>query len=351
MFARDNPPLSRVKKSVFRERKLTELMPADAPLSTGLAVADQEAVGHYITASTSAATLRAYRADWASFEAWCSARGLTALPASPETVAAHLAALADDGASPATVSRRASGIGWAHERNGHDKPTQHPGVRATLRGVRRQAAQAGRSPRKARALSTTEVRALVEDLPPGLAGIRDRAIVLAGFALGLRASDIAWLDVADLEIASARPDGLDVRIRHSKTDQAGAGVTLALAPGARESTCPVRALRTWLSASGLETGPLFRAVGKGGPARLGEGRIATSTVTRVLARAARRAGVDPAHLSAHSLRRGFATVAYQHAVPEREIARTGRWASVTVMRSYDASSRWQSGPASGRLGL
>jgi hypothetical protein len=91
---------------------------------------DVEAVGRYVQASTSEATLRAYAADWRSFEAWCSTRGLHPLPADPSTVAAHLAALADAGASSTTVRRRASGIGWAHERAGHES---QPGIQASGR--------------------------------------------------------------------------------------------------------------------------------------------------------------------------------------------------------------------------
>jgi integrase len=220
-----------------------------------------------------------------------------------------------------------------------------------LRGIRRSAVTTGRTPRKARALTTASVRVLVEDLPSGLAGTRDRAVILLGYAMGLRASDLVWLNVADLCSASSRINGLDVLIRHSKTDQDGEGTTLALAPGIREATCPVRAVRAWTTAAKLnELGPLFRSVGKGRTAHVGEGRMATSSVARILARAVAGAGVPADRLSPHSLRRGYATSAYAAGVPEREIARTGRWMSVTVMRGYDDSTRWAD-PASGRLGL
>lgn len=135
---------------------------------------------------------------------------------------------------------------------------------------------------KARARSTAEIRALVEDLPGGLAGTRDRALIPVGFALGLRASDLVWLDVTDLTPATSRPVGLDVLIRHSKTDQDGAGETLALAPGVRQDTCPVRAVARWVEDAGIATGPLFREVGKGQPGAVGAGRMHPSSVARVL---------------------------------------------------------------------
>lgn len=329
----------------------TDLDLAPTNRSDGLLLpGDVEAVGRYVQAATAESTLRAYATDWAAFQGWCAGRGLASLPAEAGTVAAHLAWLADEGAAPSSVRRRASGIGWAHERAGHERPTGHPGVRATLRGIRRTAATAGHAPRKARALDTASVRALVEDLSDGLAGVRDRAMILVGFALGLRASDVCWLNAADLTVAASRPDGLDVLVRHSKTDQDGVGTTLALAPGVREGTCPVLAVQAWVTEAGLTGGPLFRSVGKGRTQHVGTGRMATSSIARILARAAHHAGLPANQLSPHSLRRGYATSAYANGVPEREIARTGRWRSVTVMRGYDDSSRWAD-PASGRLGL
>jgi integrase len=120
----------------------------------------------------------------------------------------------------------------------------------------------------------------------------------------------------------------------------------------RTQTCPVRALQAWVDAAGIgdDSGPLFRSVGKGARPRIGQARLARSSVRLILRRAAERAGVSLDGLSPHSLRRSFATEGYKAGVSERELARTGRWASVTTMRGYDASSRWAD-PASARLGL
>ena len=311
---------------------------------------DVESVGRYLTAAKADATRKAYAADFRAWSAWAEGRGFVPLPAADSAVAAHLAALSDAGASPRTVARRLSGIGHAHREAGYPSPSEHPGTREVLRGIRRAAARDGRRPRKARALDTQTIRALVEDLPPGVAGLRDRALILTSFALALRASDACRLDVADL--APAGHGGLDVTIRFSKTDQEGSGEVLALAPGVRARTCPVRALQAWVDAAGIAGGggPLFRSVGRGPSPRIGDTRLARSSVRLVLRRAAERAGVPLEGLSPHSLRRSFATEGYRAGVSERELARTGRWASVTTMRGYDASSRWAD-PASARLGL
>ncbi|MEU2349577.1 site-specific integrase [Modestobacter sp. NPDC049651] len=311
---------------------------------------DVAAVGRYLTAAKADATRRAYAGDFRAWSEWARQRGFVPLPAADAAVASYLAELGDAGASPRTVARRLSGIGHAHREAGLPSPSEHPGTRAVLRGIRRTAARSGRRPKKARALDTATIRALVADLPDGVAGVRDRALILVSFALGLRASDVCGLDVGDL--AAAGHGGLDVTVRWSKTDQEGAGEVLALAPGVRAQTCPVRALQAWVEAAGLAgaDGPLFRSVGRGARPRIGTARMARSSVRLVLHRAAERAGVPTEGLSPHSLRRSFATEGYRAGVSERELARTGRWASVTTLRGYDASSRWAD-PASARLGL
>jgi integrase len=313
--------------------------------------ADLTSVGTYVAAAQAAATRDSYARDVRAWEAWCVARSLPAtLPADPLTIAAWLASMADDGRSPSYIARRLSALNDAHRGAGHPAPGENEGVRRTLAGIRRSAARAGRRPRRARAVDTATVRALVEDLPDTLAGTRDRCLILVGFALGLRASDLCALRVEDL--TPAGHGGLDVLLRFSKTDQEGAGETLALAEGVREVTCPVRAVTAWraaLAERGVTSGPLFRSVGKGGDPRLGTAPLTTRSIDLVLERAARRAGVSTEGLSPHSLRRGFATTAYAQGVPEKEISRTGRWRSL-VVRSYDASSRWAD-PASGSLGL
>jgi len=313
----------------------------------------------YVQAAHAPNTLRGYDADWAHFARWCTRHQRPPLPAAPETVALYLVDLADglvhgldDGDPPeppravATIARRLAGIGFVHREAGHPSPADHEGVRRTLRGIRRAASRAGAAPGKARPLGTEEVRLLVDDLPDTLAGRRDRAAVLLGYALALRAADLVALDVADL---TPDPHGLRVRLRRGKSDQDGAGTTLALVRGRRTVTCPVRAAEAWLTAAGHTGGPLLRAVGRGG--RVGTGQMATSSVYRLLRRAGARAGLDLTDLSPHSLRRGHITTAAKAGAPERQIARTSRHASLVVLRGYIDDAQVFNDPSGSYLGL
>ena len=201
----------------------------------------------YAQAAKAANTRRAYRADWRDFTAWCEGHGRTALPAAPETVALYLTDLAGR-RKTSTLQRRLSSIAQAHQLAGHaahDAPTRHATVRAVWAGIRRAkgTAQAGKAP-----VLTADVRAMVASLPDTLLGLRDRALLLLGFAGAFRRSELVGLDVGDLEAGRA---GLVVTLRRSKTDQEGAGRKLGVPYGAHPDTCPVRAVQEWLDASGL----------------------------------------------------------------------------------------------------
>jgi integrase len=316
------------------------------PDSEIVLAADLERVQRYAAESHAASTRTSYNKDWTRWTTWCTERGITpGPPADPLAVASYLTEMADTGFAPSTITRHLAGIGYHHRQAGHPSPAKNPGVAGVMKGVKR--ALAGYQKRQAAPLDTATVRALTEDLPDGLAGIRDRAMVLTSFALGLRASDVVGLNVRGVVPAG---HGLDVQIARSKTDQEGVGVTLALSPGTRTDTCPVTALRAWLAAAGLEDGPLFRSVGKGASQRVGAGRMATSSVTRILRRACLRAGIPAADFSSHSARSGFVTTSFANGVREKDIADTGRWKHLPTLRGYDRSSRWAS-PASGQLGL
>src|SRR3977135_1415915 len=95
--------------------------------------------------------------------------------------------------------------------------------------------------------------------PTSIKGLRDRALLLIGFAGAFRRSELVALDVADLEETE---EGMRVAIRRSKTDQEGKGEVIAIVRGS--VNCPVKAVKNWLQATSISEGPMFRPVTKGG---------------------------------------------------------------------------------------
>jgi site-specific recombinase XerD len=149
----------------------------------------QESAQVYVRASKAPNTLRAYRSDLADFELWCEGERLSPLPAAPQTIAVYLAALADAGAKASTIQRRLAAISQARQLAGHEpSPTTEWVVRAAMSGIRRTIGTA--SAQKA-AISTAELRRMIAGTPSDtLAGLRDRALLLIGFAGGFRRSEL-----------------------------------------------------------------------------------------------------------------------------------------------------------------
>jgi len=301
-----------------------------APSDTALARWQEleEAVRAYARASKAPNTVRAYRSDLADFTMWCTDHQLTPIPAAPETVALYITSLAEAGAKPSTIQRRLSALSQAHQLSGHEpSPTQSPIVRTTMAGIRR---TLGMAPGQKAAVVTAELRVLLAVTPDDtLAGLRDRALLLIGFAGGFRRGELVALDVEDVEETD---DGLRIGIRRSKTDQEGEGREVGIPRGQRPETDPVRALRAWRGAAGVETGPLFRPVNRHDIVR--DCRLSAEGAAGIVKRAAERAGLDPTRYAGHSLRSGLATSAAAGGAPERAIMRQTGHRSVTMVRRY-----------------
>jgi site-specific recombinase XerD len=278
----------------------------------------------FVRAEKSDASRRAYRSDLELFRRWCDARNLSPLPATPATLAAFLACEASRGSKPSSIARRVAGVRHAHLLAGHQPPTNSEMVRATLRGIRR---TMGTAPQRKAPLTADLLRAMVAVAPDDLMGLRDRALLLIGFAGALRRSELVALDVADAKHGTA---GLRLRIRASKTDQEQQGTTVAIAPGS--STCPIAALDEWLAAAGIDHGPVFRPMLKGG--RIADARLSDRAVAEIVKKYARRVGLDPALFSGHSLRAGFLTSAAQGGASIFKMRDISRHHSVDTLSGY-----------------
>jgi site-specific recombinase XerD len=289
-----------------------------------LPAADIEAAATFARQEKAPATRAAYRSDFAAFHAWCASRGVDALPASPESVAAFLAHEAENGLAAATITRRCAAIRYAHRLAEFEPPTNSERVRATLRGIRR---AIGAAPARKTPVMADTARAMALSAPDGLKGLRDRALLLLGFAGAFRRSELVALDVTDLEETE---EGFRVSIRRSKTDQEGHGEVIAIVRGG--STCPVKAVKAWLEAAGISEGPVFRPVAKGG--RLRTERLSAKAVCELVQRYAERLGLNPADFGAHSLRAGFLTSAARRGASVFKMRDVSRHKSMDVLQAY-----------------
>jgi site-specific recombinase XerC len=236
---------------------MNALVQISGPTTLAATDADLMQAMKFARAEKAPATRRAYRSDFAAFQSWCEVKGLAGLPAEPETIAAFLAFEEGRGVKAATIGRRVAAIRHAHKLAGHEPPTNSEVVKATVRGIRRTVGAA--AARKAPIVAEV-ARAMAQAAPPSLKGLRDRALLLLGFAGAFRRSELVALDVSDIK---EEEDGARVTIRRSKTDQEGMGVTIAIVRGGTAATCPVRALRAWLDAASIAEGAIFRPVAKG----------------------------------------------------------------------------------------
>jgi integrase len=327
-----------------RFRQLARLPDDQKPPAprAALAMAKSKA---YQAAADAPATLRAYAADLAHFKAWCAAHDFPPMPASPETVGAYLAAAGLGYALP-TLRRRVAAIARAHRIAKHPLDTRHPAIRETLRGIAR---SHGEPARRSAALTTAEIRRLVEVCGDDPTGLRDRALLLIGFAGALRRSELVGLDVGNVR---PMPTGLRLMIPRSKTDAAGEGAEIGIARGSQADTCPVQALRAWLRAAKITEGPVFRRVTQWGT--VGTKRLHPDAVRQILGKRAVTAGIKGTLLepvTPHGMRAGFVTTAYRNGVPDEEIMGHTRHRSLTTMRSYVRRAKLGTASPSAKLDL
>jgi integrase len=285
--------------------------------------------------SRAKSTERAYSNDWRDFCTFARLIARAPHPAEAETVALYVTDLARRGRAPATIARRLVSIAVYHRAAGYTSPTEHGVVRAVVSGLRR---QLGVAQQQKTALEIDPLRTVLARIPGDVRGVRDRALLLIGWAAALRRSELAALGASDLRF---EPDGLIIALRRSKTDQEAAGEAVAVPFGALAETCPVRAVRAWLAVAG-DAGAVFRRIDRHG--NIGSNLTATAIASIIRARA-KAAGI-PGDFAGHSLRAGFATTAAHAGRSEASIMRHGRWKSVEVARRYIRDgSRWLDNPA------
>ena len=295
----------------------------------------------YARQATSENTNLAYKKDWAHFSSWCRRRGADPLPPSPELVGLYIAnCAAPDTKAPAlsvsTIERRLSGLAWQYQQRGFTLDRKNRHIATVLAGIKRKHA---RPPVQKEAILRDDILAMVACLSYGLRGLRDRAILLVGYAGGLRRSEIVsldvhkddtpdsggWIDISDdgvLLTLNAKTGWREVEIGRGSSDQ----------------TCPVHALEQWLHFAKINFGPVFVRTSRNGKKALPE-RLTDKHVARLIKQTVLDAGIRSdlpekdrlALFSGHSLRAGLASSAE---VDERYVQKHLGHASAEMTRRY-----------------
>ena len=257
-------------------------------------------------------TLRAYQSDFRDFAAFCIKNGLSSIPTQPKILAIYITHLSKT-SKFSTLKRRIASISVIHKLKGHYLDTKHPIIMENLHGIRR---TLGSRQKAKKPILINDLKLIIKAIDKKK--IRDKALILIGFAGGFRRSELVNIDYNDLEFV---PEGVKILIKRSKTDQSGEGNIKAIPYLDNQEFCPVIALKNFINVKfeNLKDGKIFN--------------LSDKSVALIIKRYAEKAGLDSTKYAGHSLRSGFATTAAEFGAEERNImAMTGHKTTQMVRR-------------------
>ncbi|TFC81157.1 hypothetical protein E3T23_06575 [Cryobacterium cheniae] len=311
-----------------------------------------------LDASVAESTLKAYNIAQQKFRSYCGERGWSLYPTDASDsglyvaqVLSYLQTLADDGKSVSTVNKNLSGIKFFASRESHLGfmiLNSSREVKAFMAGISRTSKTT--VVRKAQALTLEQLGQVHRSLQRRTAkNLRNRALIALGIGAALRSQSLADLNVSDVTSALA-VNGLNVRIRWSKTDQTGEGREVTIARASNRKIDPVRAIQDWIdylgslgvTAAATPDAPLFPHV-RGASVQVGE-RLsnASDAVSHIVRGVLLNAGVvtesGAQAYSSHSLRSTFITLSAQAGVTEAKVAAISGHKNMNILRGYDRTS-------------
>ena len=274
-------------------------------------------------------TVRAYKSDFKDFGLFCVKNGFKNLPTDPKIVSLYLTYLSSKNVKISTIKRRLVSIGVIHKTKGYYLDTKHPVIIENLMGIKRRKGvnQKGKKP-----MLINELKQIIDVInkenAPDIKKMRNKTLLLIGFAGGFRRNELISLNIEDIEFVF---EGVKITLNKSKTDQFGEGFVKAIPHFQNSLYCPVTCLKRWINFSKIETGALFTRFSKG--SKITNLRLTDQSVALIIKEYLLKAGIDNKNYSGHSLRSGFATSAAEAGAEERSImAITGHKSSEMVRR-------------------
>lgn len=289
-------------------------------------------ISDLMESSKSPATRKAYRRDWDTFLAWCAQEGVQPMPAHPISLVLFLDTLRQEGKKSSTIRRALAAVAHAHKLQGHASPAKDWKVLEALKGLERKEFDAGIQPDRARALLREDLSRMLSTLDPSkLLDIRNRALLLVGWAGAFRRSELCQMNVEHIDWS---PRGLVVTIPRSKTDQLGKEKRVKAVPNDLGKGLPSTSavVQEWVEKAGIQTGPVFRGMDRHGNTR--ESRLTPRIVSDVLTSLAKAANIDVDGLSAHSLRAGWVTQARLDGLQDAAIIAQAGWKTGAMLSTY-----------------
>ena len=257
-------------------------------------------------------TLRAYQSDFRDFSGFCVKNGLSSLPTQPKIIALYITHLSKS-SKFSTLKRRIASISVIHKLKGHYLDTKHPIIMENLHGIKR---TLGSRQKAKKPILINDLKLIIKAIDQDK--IRDKALILLGFAGGFRRSELVSILHEDIEFVQ---EGVKILIKRSKTDQSGEGTIKAIPYFDNQEFCPVITLRNYLN----------QKLSKNTEDKVFE--ISDKSVALIIKKYAQKAGLDSSKYAGHSLRSGFATTAAEFGAEERNImAMTGHKTTQMVRR-------------------
>lgn len=271
-----------------------------------------------IKSSKSLNTIRAYKSDFKDFSNFCKNNNFKSLPADPKIVSFYITHLSSI-SKVSTLKRRLASISVVHKIKGFYLDIKHPLIIENFMGIQRKLGVFQKSKKPILINELKEIIKTIESTEKNeIKKIRNKALILVGFAGGFRRSELVNIKLDDLEFTK---EGLKIFIQRSKTDQSGEGMTKAIPYFKDKNFCPVVSIKNWIEIIKSKTNSLVFD-------------ISDKMVAILIKKNLQKAGFDNTKYSGHSLRSGFATVAADHGADEKSIMNMTGHKSSTMVRRY-----------------
>jgi len=261
-------------------------------------------------------TLRAYKADYKDFASFCIKNGMKPMPSEPKIISLYLTHLSKS-SKFSTLKRRLASISVIHRLSGHYIDVKHPMITENLMGIKR---IKGSYQKAKKPILINDLKLIINVIDKDKnenSKLKNRALILIGFAGGFRRSELVAIDYEDVDFV---PEGVKIFVKRSKTDQSGEGMTKGIPYFTNQNYCPVISLKNWLEKSKIKFGKIFD--------------ISDKSVALTIKKYVEAAGLDPNKYSGHSLRSGFATSTAELGAEERSIMAMTGHKTTQIVRRY-----------------